>query len=278
MTTPVSATPGFVRTDDGVDLFVRDWGEGPLLVFVASWSLPSDSWGYQMLASTRAGFRAVAYDRRGHGRSSDPGRGWDFDTLADDLDAIMRARDLAGAVLVGHSMATGEIVRYLARHGAGRVAGIVLVGTITPGLVRRATHPQGIDPAAFEAFRSQELGRDLSAWIEANMEPFLTPQIPRGMRDWITGMVLGASLLALHDCNVAIGEADFSTDLARVAVPTLIVHGGRDVTCPPALTAQATARSLPHARLAMYDDAPHGLFLTHMERFNGDLLGFAKGL
>jgi non-heme chloroperoxidase len=158
--------PGFIRTADGVNLFYRDWGQGEPVVFVASWSLPSDSWNYQMLALSEAGLRCVAFDRRGHGRSSDPGRGYDFDTLADDLAAVLDVLDLHGVTLVGHSMGTGEIVRYLTRHGSERVARIALLGTITPLLFRAVDNPDGIDASYFEAFRREELMRDFPRWIE----------------------------------------------------------------------------------------------------------------
>ncbi len=148
-----------IRTPDGVGLFHRDWGGGRPVVFVASWSLPSDSWAYQMLALSEAGCRCIAYDRRGHGRSDDPGRGFDLDTLADDLAAVLESLDVQDATLVGFSMGTAEIVRYLSRHGASRVARIVLIGTTTPMLSRAVDNPLGVDPALFEAFRRDSLMR-----------------------------------------------------------------------------------------------------------------------
>src|SRR3954447_9045815 len=171
-------TPGFIRTGDGAALFYRDWGAGKPIVFVASWALPSESWSYQMMALVEQGFRCIAYDRRGHGRSDDPGRGFDFDTLADDLAAVMDTLDLRRATLVGFSMGTGEVVRYLSRHGAARVARIILIGTTTPMLARTADNPDGIDPAVFEAFRRDWLMRDFPGWIDANMVPFVTPETP----------------------------------------------------------------------------------------------------
>ena len=265
-----------VRTADGVELFIRDWGAGPPIVFVASWSLTSDSWAYQMAALSEAGLRCVAYDRRGHGRSADPGTGFDFDTLADDLAAVLDALDLTGAVLVGHSMGPGEIVRYLTRHGSGRVAGAVMLGTITPRLAGGAGNPDGPDPATFEAFRSDSLLRDFPRWLDENVGPFLTPETSPGMMDWIKAMSRQASLKALLDCHRAISAADFAGELSALTVPVLIVHGDRDVTCPLAL-AHRTAALVPDATLAVYEGAPHGLFLTHMDRFNRDLLDFARG-
>jgi len=268
--------PGFVRTADGA-LFYRDWGEGEPVVFVASWSLPSDSWNYQMLALSEQGFRCVAFDRRGHGRSSDPGRGYDFDTLADDLAAVLDVLDLRGVTLVGHSMGPGEIVRYLTRHGGDRVARIALLGTVTPLLHRTADNPDGIDAAYFETFRRDELMRDFPKWIEDTLPPFVTPETTPQMRDWVRGMALQASGKALLDCNRAITTADFRDELAKITVPTLVIHGDQDVTCPIDPTARRTAELVPGAKLKVYEGAPHGLFVTHIDRLNQDLLDFARG-
>ena len=270
-----TATP--IRTSSGVGLFHRDWGDGPPVVFVASWSLPSDSWAYQMLASSETGFRCIAYDRRGHGRSDDPGRGFDFDTLADDLAAVMEALDLRDATLVGFSMGTGEIVRYLTRNGVGRVARVVLVGTTTPMLVRAVDNPGGVDPAVFEAFRRDALMRDFPGWIDDSMVPFVTPDTPSGLCNWVRDMALRTSAKALLECNRTLTTADFRAELRSVAVPTLVVHGEHDATCRLELTGRPTAALLPNAQLAVYEGAPHGLFLTHMARLNADLLAFIKG-
>lgn len=267
-----------IRSPDGVGLFHRDWGDGPPVVFVASWSLPSDSWAYQMLALSEAGFRCVAYDRRGHGRSDDPGRGFDFDTLAGDLAAVMEALDLRGATLVGFSMGTGEIVRYLTRHGADRVARIVLIGATTPMLVRAMDNPGGVDPAVFEAFRQDTLMRDFPGWIDDSIVPFVTPDTPSGLRNWVRDMALRTSAKALLECNRALTAADFRSELQAVTVPTLVIHGEHDATCPPELTGRPTAALVPGARLAIYEGAPHGLFLTHTARLNADLLAFARGV
>ena len=270
-----NATP--IRTSSGVGLFHRDWGDGPPVVFVASWSLPSDSWAYQMLALSEAGFRCVAYDRRGHGRSDDPGAGFDFDTLADDLAAVMEVLDLRGATLVGFSMGTGEIMRYLTRHGVGRVARVVLIGTTTPMLVHAVDNPGGVDSAVFEAFRRDALMRDFPGWIDDSMVRFVTPDTPSGLRNWVRDMALRTSAKALVECNRTLTAADFRAELRSVAVPTLVVHGEHDATCPLDLTGRPTAALLPHAQLAVYEGAPHGLFLTHMARLNADLLAFIKG-
>ncbi len=266
-----------IRSRDGVALFHRDWGQGRPVVFVASWSLPSDSWAYQMLALSEAGLRCVVYDRRGHGQSQDPGRGYDYDTLADDLAAVMETLDLRDATLVGFSMACGEVVRYLTRHGAGRVAGAVLIGTTTPCLMQRSDNPNGLDPAFFEIFRRDWLMRDFPGWVDANMEPFVTPETSAGLRNWVRDMALRSSLQALLECHRTLAAVDLREEMRRITVPTLLIHGGRDATSPLALTAQPSLALLPNGRLSLYEDAPHGLFLTHRERLNADLLAFAVG-
>ena len=265
-----------LRSPDGVGLFHRDWGDGPPVVFVASWSLPSDSWAYQMLALSEAGFRCIAYDRRGHGRSDDPGRGFDFDTLADDLAAVLETLDLQGVTLVGFSMGTAEIVRYLTRHGTSRVARIALIGTTTPMLAHAADNPLGVDPIVFETFRRESLMQDFPGWIDDNMVPFVTPDTPPGLRNWVRDMALRTSGKALLACNRTLTRADFRDELPALTLPTLVIHGERDMTCPLDLTGRPTAALIPGARLTVYEGAPHGLFLTHMQRLNADLLAFAR--
>ncbi|WP_372396229.1 alpha/beta hydrolase [Azospirillum sp. HJ39] len=273
---------GVIRTDDGVELFYRDWaaeegkGGGRPVLFVSSWSLTSDAWAYQMLPLSMQGCRCVAFDRRGHGRSAESPSGYGFDRLADDIAALLEALDLRGVTLVGHSMATGEILRYLTRHGAGRVAGVVMVGTITPLLARTADNPGGVDPAAFEAFRTENLLRDFPKWLGDNVGPFLDERTSAETKGWIAGMALNSSLKALLDCHRAIASADFSRELPGIAVPTLVVHGDRDVTTPLDL-ARRTVALMPNATLSLYEDAPHGLFLTHRDRFNAELLAFVLG-
>jgi non-heme chloroperoxidase len=265
--------PGFIRTGDGVDLFYRDWGEGEPLVFVASWSLPSDMWNYQMLALSEQGCRCVGFDPRGHGRSSDPGRGFNYDTLAGDLAAVLEVLDLHGVTLVGHSMGSAVIVRYLTRHGSDRVARIALLGTTTPLLLRTADNPDGIDASYFEAFRRDELMRDFPKWIEDTIPTFIPNTTPQ-MGDWLRGLSLQASAKAMLDTNRAVTTEDFREELPKIAVPTLVIHGDKDVTCPIDITARRTAELVPGAKLKVYEGAPHGLFVTHIERLNADLLDF----
>jgi len=268
------SAPGYIRTRDGADLFYRDWGQGQPVLFVAGWSLPSDMWQYQMLALSQRGLRCIAFDRRGHGRSSDPGRGYDFDTLADDIAAVIAALDLQDVTLVGHSMGCNEIVRYVSRHGAARIQRIAMLGTMTPMICRDDSNPGGIDPALLEYFRTQQLGRDYPQWIDENLPPFVAPETPSGMRNWLRQLALGASLQALVACNRSLAGADFRAELPRIARPVLVIAGDRDVSAPFELTARPTMALLPDAQLRLYEGAPHGMFVTHVERVNDDLLTF----
>lgn len=273
---PRIAAPGFIRTADGVDLFYRDWGEGAPVVFVASWSLPSDMWNYQMLALSEQGFHCVGFDPRGHGRSSDPGRGFDYDTLSGDLAAVLEVLDLHDVTLVGHSMGSAVIVRYLTRHGSDRVARLALLGTTTPLLLKTADNLDGIDASYFEAFRRDELMRDFPKWTEDIILTFMPNTTPQ-MQDWLRGLSLQASAKAMLDTNRAITTEDFREELPEITVPTLMIHGDEDVTCPIDITVRLTAELVPDAKLKVYEGAPHGIFVTHIERLNADLLDFAHG-
>lgn len=260
---------------DGTRLFHRDWGEGSPMVFLAGWTLTSEAWAYQAAELSDQGLRCIAYDRRGHGRSDDPGRGYDMDTLADDLDSVLSGLDLTGVTLVAHSMASGEITRYLSRHGSGRVARVVYLAPTTPFLTRTADNPQGAPAAYFEQTR-QVWRTDFPRWLDDNAAPFVTPQTSAAMIAWIKSIMLTCSLQALIECNKAMVETDFRRELTRIAVPCLVIHGDRDASAPLPLTGQRTAALIPGARLMVYQGAPHGLFVTHAERLNADLLAFAK--
>jgi non-heme chloroperoxidase len=272
-----SGSAPFVTTTDGVDLFCRVWGEGKLMVFLSGWTLNSDMWAYQMAPLSRAGLRCVAYDRRGHGRSSDPGRGYDYDRLADDLAAVLETFDLREVVLVGHSFASGEMVRYLSRHGSQRVERVVfLAPAATPFLLKTADNPDGVDESVFEHWRGL-LTRDFPGWIDDNAGPYFGEGVSAGMVEWTKRMMLQTSLQAALECNRAMTTTDFRAELGAITVPTLVIHGDHDASAPIDLTGRRTAQAIPGAELKVYPGAPHGLYVTHMETLNRDLLAFARG-
>ncbi|MFP2908594.1 alpha/beta fold hydrolase [Pyxidicoccus sp. 3LFB2] len=271
--------PGpFIRTRDGGELFYRDWGTGRPVVFLSGWTLTSEMWGYQMVPLSEQGLRCIAYDRRGHGQSTDPGRGYDYDTLADDLAAVLEALDLRDVTLVGHSMAAGEMVRYLSRHGSGRIARLAFVAPAnTPFLLKTPDNPDGVDASVFEYLRNQLLLRDFPGWLSANARPFVVADTSAAMVEWLIDQMRRCSMKAVIDCNRAMTSTDFRAELPRIRLPTLVLHGTVDASAPLELTGRKTAALIPGARLEVYEGAPHGLFVTHLDRLNSDLLAFAKG-
>src|SRR5215831_1535045 len=257
----------FVETSDGARLYYREWGTGRPVVFLHSWAVNADLWQYQMLHLADRGLRCIAYDQRGHGRSSDPGGGYDYNTLSDDLRTVLEHAGVRSAILVGHSMGCGVIARYLTRQGSGRVAGVVFVAPTLPFLLKTADNPQGIDPGALERLH-RLWSKDFTSWLADNARPFFAPDTPAAMVEWGIGLCRQTSLRAVIDCNRADVETDFRAELPRINVPTLIVHGDQDVSAPLNLTARKTAQLIPGSRLVVYEGAPHGLMFTHMDRLN----------
>jgi non-heme chloroperoxidase len=267
----------FIETSDGVGLFHRDWGTGSPVVFLAPWGLHSDWWEYQMAYLAGHGLRCIGYDRRGHGRSAEPGGGYEFDTLADDLSAVIEQLDLRGVTLVGQSMGCGEIVRYLSRHGARRIARIVMVAPITPLILKTADNPDGMDSSFLEKVR-EALSTDRPNVIAGAAPAFFgAPKnsVSAEMMEWWTNMLLQCSLKVLLDLQRVFTQTDFRSELRTISAPTLIIHGDRDTSTPIDLTGRKTASLIPGSELKVYEDAAHGLPITHMDRFNRDLLGFA---
>jgi non-heme chloroperoxidase len=265
----------FIAANDGTPLFYKDWGSGPPVVFLASWAMNSDLWQYQMTPMAEQGFRCVAYDRRGHGRSAQPSRGYDYDTLADDLGAVLEQLDLRQATLVGHSMAPGEMVRYLSRHGAGRVSRIVMLAPTTPFILQTADNPDGVPREVFDHTRAI-WRRDFPKWLADNSRSFVVADTSQATLDWAMGLMMITSLKAVFDCNQAIIETDFRPELPKIGVPTLIIQGDKDASAPLERTGRQTAQLIPHAELKVYEGAPHGLMLTHIDRLNRDLIAFAQ--
>jgi non-heme chloroperoxidase len=267
----------FIETRDRAGLFYRDWGTGKPVVFLHGWALNSEMWQYQMVHLAANGFRCVAYDRRSHGRSTDPGRGYDFDTLADDLAAVLERLDLRDVTLVGHSMGCAEVVRYLTRHGSSRVARIALVSMSLPFVMKTPDNPDGVDKAILDAQRAA-WATDFPKWLGENARPFFAPDTSQQMVDWGIRMCLQTSLQAILECNRIDVEVDFRPELPEIKVPTLIVHGDRDVSAPLDFTARRVAKLMPGSKLKVYRRGPHGLMFTHTDQLNADLLEFAKGV
>ncbi len=265
----------YIERPDGTSLFFKDWGTGDPVVFVHSAGNSSDVWAYSMIHIVKQGFRCVAFDRRGHGRSSVPGGGYDYDTLADDLAGVIEAFDLRKATLVGHSMGCGEVVRYLTRHGSKRVARIALVAPTLPFLLRTADNPNGIPKEYFDHMRA-EWARDYPKWLAANAAPFFTPDTSKEMIQWGISLAYQTSLHAAIESNVAVTETDFREELKKIDVPTLIAHGTADKSCPLEMTGRPTATLIPRSTLTIYEGAPHGLLLTHVEQLNRDLKKFLQ--
>jgi pimeloyl-ACP methyl ester carboxylesterase len=271
------ASGSYIETPDGTRLFYLDWGSGNPVVFSHAWALDADLWEYQMTELADHGLRCIAYDRRGHGRSPDPGRGYDFDTLADDLAAVLDRLDLHDVTLVGHSMAGGEIARYLSRHGAKRIARTVLVSAITPLVAKRPDYPEGADPKVYENLIAG-LKQDRPALLTGGVALFIGThrEVSPAMSQWIVSHFLRASPKAVIDCMRAIARADFRPDLRAFTMPTLIVHGDADQLNPIDKTARPTARAIRGSELKVYEGGPHGLIITDKERFTQDLLAFVR--
>lgn len=273
----------YIATKDGTQLYFKDWGAGRPIVFSHGWPLNSDSWESQMLFLASRGFRCIAHDRRGHGRSSQTWHGNEMNTYADDLATVISTLDLTGAILVGFSTGGGEVVRYLGRHGTKRVAGAVLVAAVPPLMLKTAANPGGLPMEVFDGIRAGELANRSQLYKDIASGPFFGFNRPgakpsQGLIDsfWAQGMQAGHK--STFDCIKAFSETDFTEDLKKLDVPTLIVHGSDDQIVPIDAAAKASARLVKNAKLVVYDGAPHGLADTHKDRLNNDLLQFANQL
>src|SRR3954453_22387615 len=278
MSTATSSPAGTVATKDGTQLFYKDWGTGQPVVFSHGWPLNADAWDDQMAFIAANGLRAVAHDRRGHGRSSQPWAGNDMDTYADDLAEVIEALDLHDVVLVGHSTGGGEVTRYIGRHGTSRVNKALLLGAIPPHMLKTDSNPDGVPIEAFDEIRAGVRGdrsqfyKDLSApFYGANREGSTVSQ---GIRDAFWLMSMQAGLRGAYECVAAFSESDFTEDLAKFDIPTLVAHGDDDQIVPLAVGGQRSVKLIKDATLKVYPGAPHGLATTHKDEFNADLLEF----
>jgi non-heme chloroperoxidase len=270
----------FIVTTDGTRIFYKDWGKGPVVLFSHGWPLSANAWDPQMLFLTERGYRVIAHDRRGHGRSDQPWQGNNMDTYADDLAELIEALDLQDVTMVGHSTGGGEVARYIGRHGTGRVAKVVLVGAVPPLMLRTAANPEGTPLETFDAVRMgvaanrSQFYQDLTtAFYGFNRKGVEDSQ---GLRDsfWLQGMMGG--ITGQYACIREFSEVDYSSDLTKIDVPTLIVHGDDDQIVPISASAQKAADLLPSAILNVYAGGGHGLTQTEATKFNSDLLEFLK--
>lgn len=276
---PGNKTMGTITTKEGTRLYYKDWGKGPAIVFCHGWPLNSDSWESQMLFLASNGFRCIAHDRRGHGRSDQPWHGNDMDKYADDLAEVLETLDVREATLVGFSTGGGEVARYIGRHGTGRVAKAVLVSAVPPQMLKTANNPGGLPMEVFDGIRAGSVANRSQLYRDIASGPFFgfnragstaSPALVDWF--WMQGMLAGHK--NTFDCIKAFSETDFTRDLSKFDVPTLIVHGDDDQIVPIDASGRAAARLIKEATLLVYEGAPHGLTDTHKERLNQDLLAF----
>jgi non-heme chloroperoxidase len=275
---PMSNT---ITVKDGTTIYYKDWGSGPPVVFSHGWPLNSDSWESQMLFLASNGYRCIAHDRRGHGRSSQPWSGHEMNTYADDLAELMNALDVRGAAMFGFSTGGGEVARYLGRHGTSRVSKAGLISAIPPLMLKTAANPAGTPKEAFDGLRAASLANRSDFYRAVASGPFFGFNRPGAKPSpgliesfWLQGMMCGHK--AAYDCIAAFSETDFTEDLKRIDVPTLIVHGDDDQIVPIGAAAALSSKLVRNSTLKVYEGAPHGLADTHKDRLNADLLAFLK--
>ena len=268
----------YITTQDGTRIFYKDWGAGRPVVFSHGWPLHADAWDAQMLFLVQHGFRVIAHDRRGHGRSDQPAHGNDMDTYADDLAAVLDALDIQGATLVGHSTGGGEVAHYIGRHGSKRVAGAVLIGAVPPIMLKTGTNPGGLPMEVFDGIR-QGVADNRSQFYKDLALPFFGFNRPgakaaQGTIDnfWQQGMTGG--VLAHYLCVKEFSEVDYTEDLKKIDVPTLILHGDDDQIVPIDDAGRLSAKIVKGATLKVYAGAPHGMCVTRADEVNADLLAF----
>ncbi|SDM53602.1 MULTISPECIES: alpha/beta fold hydrolase [Methylobacterium] len=271
----------FLAAKDGAQLFYKDWGSGRPVVLIHGWPLDADMWEFQQPALTEAGLRTIAYDRRGFGRSDQTWGGYDYDTFADDLKAVLDALDLQDVALIGFSMGGGEIARYMSRHGGARVTRAALVSAVTPYMLKTADNPKGVDPSVFTGM-IDGLKKDRPSFMATFAKTFfgvgmLSSPVSSDLIQWTGNLAMLASPKATIASVTAFGETDFRADMSAFHVPTLVIHGDADQTVPIDVSGKANAAAIPSAKLVVYEGAPHAIPFTHAERLNGDLVAFLRG-
>ena len=269
-----------LTTKDGTEIYFKDWGKGPVVTFSHGWPLNSDMWDGQMLFLAQNGFRAVAHDRRGHGRSSQASSGNDMNGYADDLAAVIEALELDKVIMVGHSTGGGEVARYIGRHGTGRVAQAVLIAAVPPLMLKTATNPEGLPLELFDGMRSG-LARDRAQFYRDFAPQFYGANRPgstvsQGTLDQFWAWSMQAGLKNAYESIKAFSETDFTEDLGKFDVPTLVLHGEDDQIVPVKNSAMKTAGLIKDAKDIYYPGAPHGITATHQDQLNADLLAFIR--
>ena len=270
----------FIKTGDGTQLFYKDWGSGPPVVLIHGWPLDADMWEYQAPTLAHAGFRVIAYDRRGFGRSDQPWMGYDYNTLADDLKTLIDTLDLKNVSLVGFSMGGGEIARYMTRAGGANVGKAVLVSAVTPFMMKTADNPEGVDRSVFEGM-IDGLKKDRPHFLANFSKGFfgvgmLSSPVSADVIQWCGNLAMLASPKATVDCVTAFGETDFRPDMGAFKVPTLVIHGDGDQTVPIEASGKRAAAMIAGAEFKVYEGAPHAVPFTHAERLTQDLLAFLR--
>ena len=271
---------GIFKTKDGTEIYYKDWGTGRPVVFSHGWPLTGDAWDPQMLFLGNNGYRVIAHDRRGHGRSGQPWNGNDMDTYADDLAALIEALELRNATLIGHSTGGGEVARCIGRHGSSRVAQAVLIGAVPPLMLKTADNPGGLPMSVFDEIRAA-VAADRSQFFKDLTTPFYGYNRPgakasQGVRDsfWLQGMQ--CSIKGAYDCIKAFSETDFTEDLKKIDVPTLILHGDDDQIVPIGASAMMSAKLVKMATFKVYPGGSHGMCTTMADQVNADLAEFLK--
>ena len=267
-----------VVTQDKTALYVKDWGVGRPVILIHGWPLSSDSWDDQAMAIANAGYRAITYDRRGFGRSSQPWSGYDYDTLSDDLAAVMAHTQAEDATLVGFSMGGGEVARYMSRHQGRSVSQAILVSSILPFRIKTPDNPHGTPPEAFVEM-ARALMEDRPEFLARFFKDFfgvglLSQPVSAEFLEWARSVAMQASLKATLGCLKAFSRTDFRSELGAFQVPTLFIHGTEDLTVPIGASSRPAAQRITQAKLLAYDDAPHGLWATHKERLSDDIISF----
>jgi non-heme chloroperoxidase len=279
-TTAAERTASTITVKDGTQIYFKDWGSGQPIVFSHGWPLTADAWDAQMVFFASRGYRCIAHDRRGHGRSTQPWNGNEMDTYADDLAALTAALDLRNAIHVGHSTGGGEVVRYLGRHGTSRVAKAVLIGAVPPLMVKTAANPGGLPLEVFDQMRAG-VAADRSQFFKDLTIPFYGynrpgAKVSEGVRDsfWLQGMMAGHK--SALDCIKAFSETDFTEDLKKIDVPTLIMHGDDDQIVPIGASAMLSSKLVKNSTLKVYPGLPHGMCTVNADQINTDLLAFSR--